>query len=256
MSIQIDATALAHRIAVLDEIGVGPLWLRRDAVIEGMPLRTAPPDVAAPVSRSVSKPVSTPASTPIPASVPARKPAPATRSTDDAAWDDGTMHSMAAAPVKTILTLCTSTDVADAGRYLFIARASSVQGSEELFDNIVRALGMQREEGSQGELAGLTAQIAAHRPSVLIAMGPAAALQLIGDPAAGEQPADGRNANADAENTRFESLRGRLHRIDALPVLVTYEATQLLRNPGDKRKAWEDLCLLQHLQAADVADPA
>lgn len=197
-------------------------------------------------------------STPAPDPVPARKPAPATRFTDDAAWDDGTMHSMAAAPVKTILTLCTSTDVGDAARYLFIARASSVQGSEELFDNIVRALGMQREAGSQGELAELTAQIAAHRPSVLIAMGPAAALQLIGDPAAGEQPADGRNANANAnaESARFESLRGRLHRIDALPVLVTYEATQLLRNPGDKRKAWEDLCLLQHLQAADVADPA
>jgi hypothetical protein len=163
----------------------------------------------------------------------------------DAAWDDGAIHAgMASAPVKTVLTLCTSVDVSNAGRYLFIARASSVQGSEELFDNILLALGMQREAGAQGDLANLTAQIAAQRPSALIAMGPTVALPLL----------DAQNTGDD--NASFESLRGRSHRLGALPLLVTYDATHLLRDPRDKRKAWDDLCLLTRLQAADVTDPA
>ena len=38
-------------------------------------------------------------------------------------------------------------------------------------------------------------------------------------------------------------LRGQLHRFGALntPLIVTYHPSYLLRTPGDKRKAWEDL---------------
>ncbi len=44
-------------------------------------------------------------------------------------------------------------------------------------------------------------------------------------------------------------LRGRVHRLPPgdLPVVVTYHPAYLLRSPGQKRKAWEDLCLARSL---------
>ena len=42
-------------------------------------------------------------------------------------------------------------------------------------------------------------------------------------------------------------LRGRVHQVQGVPVVVTYHPAYLLRNPADKAKAWADLCLaLQH----------
>ncbi len=38
-------------------------------------------------------------------------------------------------------------------------------------------------------------------------------------------------------------LRGRLHRYQGVPVVVTYHPAYLLRNPADKAKAWADLVL-------------
>ncbi|HEY4317840.1 MAG TPA: hypothetical protein VGN04_09570 [Herbaspirillum sp.] len=245
MTMQIDAAALARRIAVLDEIGVGPLWMRRGLMADALP--------AADVRPSEPAVMPTPMQTPAPSS-PRIAPAPvAVQSNDgDAAWDDDALQAGAAAPVKTVLALCTATDVADTARYLFVSRGSGVQGSEELFANMLAALGLRKEAGAQGDLAGLQAQAEAQRASVLIAMGPAIALALAGDREEGA-------ATAGDERARFESLRGRLHRGGALPLLVTYDAAHLLRNPIDKRGAWDDLCLLRHLQrpqAPDVADPA
>lgn len=44
-------------------------------------------------------------------------------------------------------------------------------------------------------------------------------------------------------------LRGRVHRYQGVPLVVTYHPAYLLRNLVDKSRAWEDLCL-----AAQVAD--
>ncbi len=38
-------------------------------------------------------------------------------------------------------------------------------------------------------------------------------------------------------------LRGRVHRRQGVPLIVSYHPAYLLRNPVDKAKAWEDLCL-------------
>ena len=38
-------------------------------------------------------------------------------------------------------------------------------------------------------------------------------------------------------------LRGRLHRYRGVPVVVSYHPAYLLRNPADKARAWDDLCL-------------
>ena len=41
-------------------------------------------------------------------------------------------------------------------------------------------------------------------------------------------------------------LRGRVHRYQGVPLVVTYHPAYLLRNLPDKAKAWEDLCLAAH----------
>lgn len=38
-------------------------------------------------------------------------------------------------------------------------------------------------------------------------------------------------------------LRGRVHRYQGRPLVVTYHPAYLLRSPADKARAWEDLCL-------------
>jgi DNA polymerase len=42
-------------------------------------------------------------------------------------------------------------------------------------------------------------------------------------------------------------LRGRIHRYQGVPLVVTYHPAYLLRNQPEKAKAWDDLCF-----AADV----
>ena len=46
-------------------------------------------------------------------------------------------------------------------------------------------------------------------------------------------------------------LRGRVHHYQGVPLIVTYHPAYLLRNPVDKAKAWDDLCL-----AVETARPA
>jgi len=71
----------------------------------------------------------------------------------------------------------------------------------------------------------LTRQIALIRPKLILAVGRIAAQNLLG---------------SDAPLGR---LRGRVHHYGELntPLIVTYHPAYLLRAPGEKRKAWEDL---------------
>ncbi|HET9644418.1 MAG TPA: uracil-DNA glycosylase [Burkholderiaceae bacterium] len=39
------------------------------------------------------------------------------------------------------------------------------------------------------------------------------------------------------------ALRGRVHRYQGVPLVVTYHPAYLLRSPADKARAWDDLCL-------------
>jgi DNA polymerase len=71
----------------------------------------------------------------------------------------------------------------------------------------------------------LERQIALLRPSIMLALGSVAAQNLL----ATDQPV-GR-------------LRGHVHAFGSArtPLIVTYHPAYLLRSPGEKRKAWEDL---------------
>jgi DNA polymerase len=71
----------------------------------------------------------------------------------------------------------------------------------------------------------LKRQVALVQPKLILLMGRFAVKQLLkSDDAIGK-------------------LRGRVHRYEGIPVVVTYHPAYLLRNMPDKAKAWEDLCL-------------
>jgi DNA polymerase len=71
----------------------------------------------------------------------------------------------------------------------------------------------------------LKRQLALVQPKLILVMGRFAVRQLLkSDEAIGR-------------------LRGRVHRYEGIPVIVTYHPAYLLRNMPDKAKAWEDLCL-------------
>ena len=69
----------------------------------------------------------------------------------------------------------------------------------------------------------LQRQIAYVQPKLILAVGRIAAQQLL---------------QSDAP---LSKLRGKVHQLDAIPVVVVYHPAYLLRSPLEKRKAWSDI---------------
>jgi DNA polymerase len=82
----------------------------------------------------------------------------------------------------------------------------------------------------------LQQQIAQVKPQIILAMGTFAVQAVLGS----TEPVG--------------KLRGRVHRCQGLPVIVTYDPAFLLRSPADKAGAWVDLCLARDTlaRAADL----
>jgi uracil-DNA glycosylase family 4 len=126
--------------------------------------------------------------------------------------------------------------------------------SGQLLDRMLRALGLSRQAcdppdaarqvfianslkcrppGNRNptaqELAAcqpyLERQITLVQPRVILAMGRFAVQTLLGS------------------NEPLGRLRGRLHDWRGVPLVVTYHPAYLLRQPAEKARAWEDLCL-------------
>ena len=123
--------------------------------------------------------------------------------------------------------------------------------SGQLLDSMLRAIGLTRGDAepqrqvyiantvkcrppgnrnpAPDELAQcepfLIRQLALLKPRIIIAMGRFAVQSLLRN----DEPV-GR-------------LRGRVHRYQGVPLIVTYHPAYLLRNPEDKARAWDDLCL-------------
>jgi len=121
----------------------------------------------------------------------------------------------------------------------------------QLLDNMLRALGLTRDEAPPERQVFITntlkcrpprnrnpdpaetaqcapfleRQIALVQPRLILAMGRFAAQALL----ASDEP--------------LGRLRGRVHRYRGVPVVVTYHPAYLLRTLADKARAWEDLCL-------------
>ncbi len=86
----------------------------------------------------------------------------------------------------------------------------------------------------------LQRQVALVQPRVILAMGRFAVQSLLGSDAP------------------IGKLRGTVHRWQGVPLVVTYHPAYLLRQPADKAKAWDDLCLAAELlqPPAAVSPPA
>jgi uracil-DNA glycosylase family 4 len=288
---------------ILEEIGVGPVWVRRhlavDAVeaaapqaeVSATPAATVPVAVApTPAQQRPAQPVARPA----PASAPiqddglppwlnemseADMAAPGFMPYDDE--DDEpvirinpAIATMDWAKLKETVAECRQCGLCNGrkktvfgvgdekAKWLFIGegpgRNEDMQGEPfvgpagKLLDNMLVAMGLKRGENafianivkcrptdesgkdrppSPQEVAScmpyLQRQIALIQPTVLVALGKTAALSLLGlDPA-----------------TPVSKLRGTVHRYQDLPLVVTYHPAYLLRQLGDKSKAWADLCL-------------
>jgi uracil-DNA glycosylase len=251
-------TSADRRTLFLDEIGVGPLWLRRDAaapVVEHGDSAEAPDDedfVVIADQSTASAAVSAAGSAPSGA--------------DIAAMDWAALKANVAGCVKCDLCQGRTQTVFGVGdekaKWLFVGegpgRNEDLQGEPfigqagKLLDNMLLAMGLRRDANAYianivkcrptdgtgrdrpptlQEVAAclpyLERQIALIQPTVIVALGKTAALSLLGlDP-----------------ETPVSRLRGTVHRYADRPLIVTYHPAYLLRNMADKKKAWADLCL-------------
>ncbi|HTH75592.1 MAG TPA: uracil-DNA glycosylase [Trinickia sp.] len=121
--------------------------------------------------------------------------------------------------------------VGQAGKLLdSMLRALSLARGENVYiANVVKCRPPGNRNPEADEVAQcepyLQRQVALLKPKLIIALGRVAAQNLL---------------KTDAS---ISSLRGRVHRYENVPVIVTYHPAYLLRTLPDKAKAWVDLCL-------------
>ncbi|MGH8250345.1 MAG: uracil-DNA glycosylase [Steroidobacteraceae bacterium] len=108
-------------------------------------------------------------------------------------------------------------------------RAAGFERHEVFIANVLKCRPPGNRDPSQEEAARclpyLRRQIELIGPAAILCVGRIAAQRLLGR----DEP--------------LARMRGRVHRLDAVPVIVTYHPAYLLRSPGEKRKSWEDLKL-------------
>ena len=127
--------------------------------------------------------------------------------------------------------------VGQAGRLLdsMLAAIDLKRGENVYICNVLKC----RPPGNRNPEAFEVAQCTPHllrqlqliEPKLILAMGRFAVQALLGTEAS------------------IASLRGRLHRYQGVPLIVTYHPAYLLRNLPDKAKAWEDLCFARRTVA-------
>jgi DNA polymerase len=134
--------------------------------------------------------------------------------------------------------------------------------SGQLLDNMLRAIALTRAEAEPArqvyiantikcrppgnrnpepdELAKcepfLIRQVQLVRPKIILALGRFAVQSLL------------------RSSEPIGRLRGRVHHYQGVPLIVSYHPAYLLRNPQDKSKAWDDLCLAVETAAAATPD--
>ena len=131
----------------------------------------------------------------------------------------------------------------------FVGRAG------QLLDQMLQAIGQSRDrvfianilkcrppdnrDPKPGEAAAcrgyLERQIALVQPKIILAVGKIAAQNLLGC------------------NDPVGRMRGKVHALGEIPLVVTYHPAYLLRSPSQKKKAWSDLCLAARLAAESGA---
>ena len=269
---------MSRRSVFLDEIGLGPLWLRRDggAGLAGAELIKAdmapaventavpvPPRVEPMASRGQDNPAVSAWADAEPVSVPQ---AAVQAGISTAAMDWGQLQKAVAGC--TACGLCqgrknTVFGVGDSkAKWLFIGegpgRNEDIQGEPfvgpagKLLDNILLAMGLKR--GENAYIANIvkcrpTDGTGRDRPPAADEV--AACLPYLQRQIELIQPtvlvALGKTAALSLLGldpaTPVSKLRGSVHRYADRPLVVTYHPAYLLRQLGDKGKVWSDLCL-------------
>lgn len=246
-----------RRATFLDEIGVGPLWVRR-----GLPTNE-------PQNNQEDAVAAEPAQT---ATLPSSWTTEAVEM--QSAASNPAVNTMNWTQLKATVAACEQCGLCkkrtntvfgvgdEKAKWLFIGegpgRNEDAQGEPfvgpagKLLDNMLRSLGLQRganayianivkcrptdasgkdrpptAEEADACMPYLQRQIALIQPAVIVALGKTAALSLLKrDP-----------------TTPVSALRGTVHSYADRPLIVTYHPAYLLRTPADKRKTWADLCL-------------
>ena len=120
---------------------------------------------------------------------------------------------------------------------LRLTRAPSTPAQQVFIANALKCRPPRNRNPEAPELAScepfLQRQIELIRPRLILAMGRFAVQSLL------------------RSSEPIGKLRGRVHRCHEVPLVVTYHPAYLLRNPADKARAWDDLCL-----AAQVVEAA
>jgi uracil-DNA glycosylase len=115
------------------------------------------------------------------------------------------------------------------------------RGDNVYIANILKSRPPQNRDPKPEEVTAcmpfLQRQVALLRPRVILAVGRIAAQTLL------------------ATDAPLARLRGRVHSFGELgtPLVVTYHPAYLLRTPGDKRKAWDDLKFARSVFARSAA---
>jgi len=128
--------------------------------------------------------------------------------------------------------------VGQAGRLLdsMLSAIGCQRGRDTYIANVVKCRPPGNRTPTPEEAAAcapfLDRQIELLGPRLIVALGKTAAIRLLGTEAS------------------LASLRGRVHRYKAIPVVVTYHPAYLLRSPAEKSKAWEDLLFARRTLAA------
>jgi len=122
--------------------------------------------------------------------------------------------------------------VGKAGQLLTkMLKAINLLREEVYICNIIKCRPPKNRNPEPDEIAAcipfLRRQIRAIRPNLICTLGTFAAQALLGT------------------DTPISQLRGRFRTYEDIPLLATYHPAYLLRNPGKKREAWEDLQKLQ-----------
>jgi DNA polymerase len=123
--------------------------------------------------------------------------------------------------------------VGNAGQLLTeMIRALGLSRDEVFITNIVKCRPPNNRDPHVDEVAScqgyLQRQIALIRPKIILAVGRIAAQTLL------------------ATDAPLGKLRGKVHTLHGIPVVVVYHPAYLLRSLPEKRKAWQDLQLALH----------
>ncbi|MGC2048153.1 MAG: uracil-DNA glycosylase [Gallionella sp.] len=245
-----------RREAVLRELNLYPLWMRRDqpARMAGDPLpaeavaESAPPVDAELTAHKVSANADTSITVP-------------STALDGLGWPElkQRVHDCTACKLRAGCTQTVFGVGDEKADWLFIGEGPGadedalgepfVGQAGKLLDNMLLAIKLKRGNNvyianvvkcrppgnrtpAADEIATclpyLQRQIELMKPKLIVALGKVASNALLG------------------REATLASLRGKLHDYQGIPLIVTYHPAYLLRSPTEKAKAWQDLLLAVH----------